>query len=124
MVWTRRILDTLITITMYIDNAYNAAFAKIFSSFVKNVIRGCQYYCGALPLNLRIDVKRLKFYCNLKAPCNDSVRDLFVLFGEIEFNSLLRKHNLKNTGRVGIWKYCLEQTFNNAVEQLMNNDLT
>ena len=106
----------------YIDNAYNAAFAKIFSSFDNNVIRGCQYYCGALPLNLRIDVKRLKFYCNLNATCNDSVRGLFVLFGRIEFNGLLRKHNLNNTGNIGLWKYCIKQRFNNAAEQLMSND--
>ena len=51
-----------------------------------------------------------------------NVHGLFVLFGQLEFNGLLRKHNLKNTGRVGLWKYCMKQTFNNAVEQLMNND--
>ena len=102
----------------YIDNAYNAAFAKIFSSFDKNVMRGCpSYNCGALPLYLRIDIKRLKFYCNLNATCNDSVRGLFVLFGQIEFNRLLRRQYLENTGNVGIWKYCMKQTFNNAVEQ-------
>ena len=64
----------------------------------------------------------LEFYCNLNATSNDSVRGLFVLFGQLEFNGLLRKHNLKNTGHVGLQKYCIKQTFNNAVEQLMNND--
>ena len=49
-------------------------------------------------------------------------RGLFILFGQIEFNRLLRKHNLENTGNVGLRKYFTRRTFNNAVEQLMNND--
>ena len=52
----------------------------------------------------------------VNATCNDSMRGLFVLFSQIEFNRLLRKHNLENTGLVGMWKYCVWQTFNNAVE--------
>ena len=52
----------------------------------------------------------------------DSVRGIFVLFDQIEFNRLLRKPNLKIAGHAGIWKYIIKQTFNNAVEQLMNND--
>ncbi len=107
----------------YLDAAYNAAFAKIFSSFDKNVVRCCQYYCGVLPLNLRIDVRRLQFFDKLKATRNESVCGLFVLFGQIEFARLLRKHNCVNTGHVGIWKYCIRQTFNNEVEQVTNNDL-
>ena len=120
MVWNRSILDKLTIITLTMPTMQ--PLQKIFSSFDKNVIRGCQYYCGALPLNLRIDVKLLKFYCNLNATCNDSVRGLFVLFGQIEFNGLLKKHNLNNTGNIGLWKYCIKQTFNNAAEQLMSND--
>jgi len=41
------------------------------------------------------NVKRLKFYCNLYVTHNESVRDLFVLFGQMEFDRLLRKQILK-----------------------------
>jgi hypothetical protein len=106
-----------------LEAAYNAAFAKIFASFDKNVIRCCQYYCGAMPLNLRTDIKRLKFYCNLNVTRNESIHGLFLLFGQLEFARLLGKHNLQNTGHVGIWKYLMRQTFNKDVEPLLNNDL-
>ncbi len=76
-----------------------------------------------MPLNLRTDIKRLKFYCNLNVTRNESIHGLFLLFGQLEFARLLGKHNLQNTGHVGIWKYLMRQTFNKDVEQLMNNDL-
>ena len=53
----------------------------------------------------------------VNAAYTDSVRGLFVLFVQIEFSRLLRKHNLENTGHVSIWKYCMRQTFQNAVEK-------
>ena len=106
----------------YLDLAYNAAFSKVFSSFDKNVIRCCQFYCGAMPLSLMIDVKRLKFYSNLKLSHNDVVHDLYLLFGNKEFDRLLEKHNLANitSAHAGIWKYCIRQSFSNDIMQYMN----
>jgi hypothetical protein len=106
----------------YLDAAYNAAFAKVFSSFDKNVIRCCQFYCGAMPLSLMIDVKRLNFYSNLKVTRNDVVHGLYVLFGNKEFARLLEKHNLSNksAAHVGIWKHSMRQSFSNDIMQYMN----
>jgi hypothetical protein len=56
-----------------LESAYSAAFAKIFGSFDANVIRDCQFYCGALPLCFQIDLKRMNFLSNLaKSICQFS----------------------------------------------------
>ena len=90
----------------YLDVAYNAAFSKSFSSFDKNVIRCCQFYCGAMPLSLMIDVKRL-FYSCLTLIRNDVVHGLYLLFGNKEFVRLLEKRNLANrtSAHAGIWRH-------------------
>ena len=55
----------------YLGSAYDAVFAKIFTSYDKNIIRNCQFCCGLLPFSLRIDIRRLKFYAKLNSNQND-----------------------------------------------------
>jgi len=45
-----------------IDNAYSQALFKIFQTFDKNVIKMCQYYMYLLPIELKIVLKKLKFF--------------------------------------------------------------
>lgn len=101
----------------YLDAAYNAAFAKVFSTFDRDIIRCCQFYCGAIPFNMKIDIKRLKFYCSLSIVKNDSVRGLFILNGQDELSRLLTKHNLVSASHFGIWKYCIYKNFSDSVAQ-------
>ena len=63
----------------YVDSVYDAAFAQIFTSYDTNIIRNCQFYCGLLPFNLRIDIRRLKFYAKLNSIQNNSVRGLYIM---------------------------------------------
>ena len=65
----------------YLDSAYNAAFAKLFSSYDKSVISCCQFYCGVLPFSLRIDIRRLQFYVNLSSTNSDTLLGLYLLIG-------------------------------------------
>ena len=92
----------------YLDSAYDAAFAKIFTSCDKNIIRNCQFYCGLLPFNLRIDIRRLKFYAKLSSIQNDSVRGLYVLCGTHEHDNLLKKHNLCCYELIALVRVCIE----------------
>ena len=64
----------------YLNSAYDAAFAKIFTSHDKNIIRNCQYYCGLLPFNLRIDIKRFKFYSKFSSIQNDCLWPLYAIW--------------------------------------------
>ena len=103
----------------YLDAAYNAAFAKIFNSFDKSVIRNCQFYCGVLPLSLRIDIRRLQFYVKLSATRSDSLRGLYLLSGKHEFDGLLSKHDLFTSYRPNLagWQNSIWQNFQNLIEE-------
>ena len=103
-----------------LDSAYNAAFAKIFSSYDKGIIRSCQFYCGCLPFRLKTDIKRLKFFAKLSSIRNNSISGLFMMCGKHEFSCLLKKYNLcvnLNLGQdfqPGVWEQSIVQTFANS----------
>ena len=81
-----------------LDAAYNAAFAKIFSTDDKNVIKQCQYFCCKVPFPITMDMKRLKFYDKLSLVSNKSLLGLFMTFGRHKFTRLLSNHNLSVKG--------------------------
>ena len=102
----------------YLDSVYNTAFAKIFTSCNKNIIRNCQFYCVLLPFNLRIDIRRLKFYAKFSSIKNYSVRGLYVLGGKHEHDNLLKKHSLSLTDSVGACVHRIWQNFSGSMQTL------
>ena len=93
-----------------LEAAYTAAFAKIFWTFDKAIIRNCQFYSGTLPLCYKIDVKRLQFFTDLTKSGNTSVCALFTKCGRTEYYQLLHKYSLSATVSVTyikkhIWKF-------------------
>src|SRR5271165_3878920 len=100
----------------YLNSAYDAAFDKIFTSYDKNIILNCQFYCGLLPFDLRIDIKRFKFYYKLSSIQNDSVCGLYMLCGKQEHDNLLKKHNLSMSDSVGACVRSLWQIFSNNIQ--------
>ena len=87
-------------------------------SYDKNIIRNCEFYCSLLPFNLRIDIRRLKFYAKLSSIQNDSVRGLYVLCGKHEHDNLLKKHGLSLTDSVGACVHSIWQNFSGSVQTL------
>ncbi len=99
-----------------LDAAYSAAFSKIFASYDKSMIRSCQHYCAKLPFDFKIDVKCLKFYFKLsQLSSNNLVRVLFLVSGQAEFNSLLKKHKLDVKGSPGAWERSIWQSFSHEI---------
>ena len=98
-----------------LESAYSAAFSKLFSTNNADVIRETQFFCGALPLKFRIDLRRINFLITLKESNNLLIRVLSRLSGEYELNKLLTKYRLNikdnHTNRVNkLWK-CFEESF-------------
>ena len=56
-----------------LENAYNQAFFKIFSTYDKDVISQCQYYMGYLPIRLTSDIRKLTFLTRLMSADNRSI---------------------------------------------------
>ena len=98
-----------------LESAYTAAFAKIFRSYDKGVIRNCQSYSGSLPFCYKIDINRLQFYANLCKTDNISVRSLFGRWGKQEFSVLLSKYNLSANDSSSTWKNLIWTVFTNSV---------
>ena len=99
-----------------LDAAYNAAFKKLFASYDKSVIRGCQYYCYKLPFSLKIDVNCLKFYFKMsRLNRNDMLRALFILSGQYEFKCLLKQYKLDDQGVPGSWEFSIWQAFSKEI---------
>jgi hypothetical protein len=87
-----------------LENAYRAAFAKIFHTFNNDIIVNCQYYCNMLPLSYIIDIRHLNFYNCLQTTSNDYLKLHFLRSGSRDFKSLLNKYNLKSSDS----RYCFK----------------
>ena len=105
-----------VSLSMYntIEAAYSAAFSKIFSTFDKNIIKQCQFYCSVSPLCNIIDVKRLHFLHGLSTSHNFSMRFLFDIKAKCELIELVKKHGLANANHPR-WKHII---WNNFVHSL------
>ena len=74
--------------------AYTAAFGKIFGTYDKNIIRSCQFYCGATPISYNIDNRRFNFLNSLSDTRICHLHYLYVISGKDELNDILVKYNL------------------------------
>ena len=99
-----------------LDNAYMQAFAKLFGSFDKSVLKNCQFYCDSAPLCDVIDLRRLKFLHGLKSRYALSIRLLFEVCGIVEFNDLLNKHHL-TANPINCWKLSMWNSFRESLVQ-------
>ena len=106
----------------YLDSAYNAAFAKLFSSYDKSVINCCQFYYGVLPFSMRIiDIRRLQFYANLSSTNSDTLLSLYLLSGKQEYDNLLSKHGLTIIGDIDLIWLGVENTFGAVLNISLKN---
>jgi exonuclease III len=101
-----------VTKSMYstLESAYSAAFAKIFSTFDKDVIRQCQFFCHASPLCDIIDNRRLKFLYSMGKSNNLAIQFLYEVAGKAELNNVLRKHSLLSCS-INSWKHSIWDNF-------------
>ena len=76
---------------------YNSAFMKLFSTFDKDVVRQCQYYCGYLPFSYLFDLRVLSFYSNLKINNANPANILFKWFGYSEWSQLADRYKILYT---------------------------
>jgi len=102
IVWKQKFMKS-------IENAYFLAFAKIFHTYDSKVIEYCQYSLGYLPLNLLIDVYKLKFLSKLTTLRNKAMYNI-LLVNDSEFSSICAKYNFpintnSNDWRDLMWSY-------------------
>jgi hypothetical protein len=105
-----------VSLSMYntLESAFSNAFAKIFKSFDKNVIRQCQYFCNVLPLCDTIDLRRLNFLHGLSKSKNVFIKSLYFLFGKAEFSQIATKHKL-SVSSTASWKSNVWCNFSKAL---------
>lgn len=97
-----------------LESAYSSAFAKLFSTFDKAVIRQCQYYCHTSPLSDIIDLRILKFLHGMKFCNNMSIQFLFQVSGLHEMNNILNRNSLLTQSSYN-WKNVMWNNFANSV---------
>ena len=85
------------TLTNNLSHVYNSIFFKIFSSFDKDVIKQCQYYCGYLPFSYYYTIKRLKFLAALKDATDSLPSFLLKWVGKREMISLEESIGIANS---------------------------
>ena len=98
-----------------LDNAYIAGFAKIFGTYDKDIVKQCQFYCGATPLCDIIDLRRLNFLNGIRKSCSNAISLLFEVDGKVEFSSLVVKHTLSVESVGNNWKNTLRANFANSL---------
>lgn len=98
-----------------LDNAYIAGFAKIFGTYDKDIIKHCQFYCGATPLRDIIDLRRLNFLNGIRKNGSTAIRLLFEVDGKTEFSSIVGKHSLSEKPVGNSWKNTLWSNFANSL---------
>ena len=99
---------------------YNAVFTKLFSTFDKNVITLCQFYCGALPLSHELDIRTLNFYEKLGAEDPNPACVLFKWFGTEEHYGLLAKYKIDALSPAAFcFKERIRQSFHNDCASLL-----
>ena len=98
-----------------LEAAYSAAFSKIFSTFDKEIIKQCQFYCEVLTFSDIIDLRRLNFLKGLKSANNSSINLLYYSQAKKELESLLVKHKLSfNESRK--WKCNMLNNFASSLD--------
>ena len=120
--WTFMLLDwysMAVGIWCHILIAWDTCYHYMTSYIRMLLIRNCQFYCGLLPFDLRIDIKRFKFYYKLSSIQNDSVCGLYMLCGKQEHDNLLKKHNLSMSDSVGACVRSLWQIFSNNIQTFL-----
>ena len=79
----------LVPCNTVLDNAYIAGFAKIFGTYDKDIIKQCQFYCGATPLCGIIDLRRLNFLNGIRKNGSNAISLLFEVDVKVEFSVFL-----------------------------------
>ena len=77
-----------------LENAFCTVFAKIFSTFDRNVLLNCQFYCGILPLSYTIDLRIIEFLKSLSTSSNDCIQFHLERSGKLASNILFKKYNI------------------------------
>jgi len=96
-----------------IDNAYSQALFKIFQTFEKNVIRMCQYYMYLLPIELKIALKKLKFFSEINK--SDNILIFAIHMEDDEFLTLCSKYSIcQSTG--ANWRNDLWRNFETSLQ--------
>ena len=103
-----------------LESAYTIAFAKIFGSFNTETVRSCQFYCGSLPIYLRINARKFKFISALSSVNNSLLKAIFnrvdhreILKIKIKYN--LNEHCNSNTIYPAPWNYFVN-LFSDVIE--------
>ena len=96
-----------LTTAMYntLENAYSAAFSRIFRSYDASVIKQCQFFSGFLPLQFVLDKRKLNFFYGMFRLNNISVQLLSNLNKSLEYDKLYTKYCISsnNSIRTSLW---------------------
>ena len=99
---------------------YNSVFTKLFSTFDKNIITLCQFYCGTLPSSHELDIRTLNFYEKLGAENPNPASVLFKWFGSQEYTSLLTKYEIEESSMASFYlKERIRLSFHEECELLL-----
>jgi len=102
-----------------ISYPYNSVYSKLFSTFDKNIITMCQYYCGELPSTHAVDLQTLNFYVKLSASESNPANILFNWFGYQEAIDILNKYEMDESVAPKNFKQRIRHSFNNSCSTLM-----
>ena len=96
--------------------AQNSVFAKIFNTYDTYIINCCKYYMYVLPIDLQVELYKLKFYYKLCVMYKTSTFLKECAWNELVI--LLDKFNIKDwckpqSFKFHIWSYFEKTLFNN-----------
>jgi len=86
------------------ENVYSHVYFKLFHTFDRSTVAHCQYYMGQLPIELKIVMRKLKFFQQIKRSQNCTLKALSL--NDNEINSITCKYGMgKESWKLSMWKY-------------------
>jgi len=101
------------------EHAYSQAFMKLFRTSDINVVKQCQFYCGCLPIELKIIYRKFNFHRNLLKSSNYLCRFINNLKVDNELHNICLKYNSTAVSTQNNIKQCLWNYFFLTVELIL-----
>lgn len=99
-----------------IKSAYMTSWGKIIGSFNCNIMYNCLFFCGILPVEYCIDLRKLTFLDQMANSPNVGLLHLFRINGNATFQHLLSKYNLGITESWNCWKSKIWSMFQQTLQ--------
>lgn len=91
--------------------AFTSGWGKIFGSYDKNIINNCLFYCGILPIEFKLDLKKLIFLDQLAKSNHEGLTNLFFIHGKNAILTIMKKYNLLSSDSLNVWKFKIWSAF-------------